>query len=184
MPASSVRWPSLLLATLVALVAGLQAASSQAATRGDSPSERKRTAVEICARELRQRENARDVRVDRTIRNSYDNDKVTWQGYMTAQRNGPDRTVQLDCVVDFKGSNRIVRFDTHGGGGWGGGGSGGSDRASRACWSEAERRGYDVGSVEENRDVDGWGRLVLLRVDGRRQLMCLYRGSPSLFRPA
>lgn len=174
--------PGLVLAAVVLLALSLAAPSATAASRGDSASERKRTAVEMCARELRQQQNARDVRVDRTIRNDYGNDQVSWSGYMTAQRNGPDASFRVDCVVDFKGSNRITRFDTRGGGDWGGGG-GGSDQASRACWREAERRNVDVNGVDDSRDVSGWGRLVMLRVDGRRQLLCLYRGSPTLYRP-
>jgi hypothetical protein len=190
--ASAAFLSGLALAAPVLLASSLASPSVHAASRGDSASERKRTAVEMCARELRQRQNARDVRVDRTIRNDYGKDQVSWSGYMTAQRNGPDGSYKVDCVVDFKGSNRITRFDVRGnsdwgsgwnGGGWGGGSGSGSDQASRACWREAERRSFDVNGIDDSRDVGGWGRLVMLRVDGRRQLMCLYRGSPTLYRP-
>jgi hypothetical protein len=168
----------------VALAAGVGGAGlpALAQPRGDGPAARERTAVEMCARELRNRENARGVRVDRTIRSDYRNDRVSWDGYMSIRRDGPDLSRRVACVVDFAGNNRIVSFDASGGGG-GGSGSGG-DRVTRACANEAERAGYDVASVAGAKDVEDWGRLVVLRVGGRRELLCLYRNGARLYRPA
>jgi hypothetical protein len=169
----------------VALAAGVGGAGSPALTqpRGDGPAARERTAVEMCARELRNRENARGVRVDRTIRSDCRNDRVSWDGYMSIRRDGPDLSRRVACVVDFAGKNRIVSFDVSGGGGSGGGSSGG-DRVTRACSNEAERAGYDVAGVAGAKDVEDWGRLVVLRVGGRRELLCLYRNGARLYRPA
>jgi hypothetical protein len=166
----------------VALAAGVGGAGSTALAqpRGDGPAARERTTVEMCARELRNRENARGVRVDRTIRSDYRNDRVSWDGYMSIRRDGPDLSRRVACVVDFAGKNRIVSFDASGGGG---GGSGG-DRVTRACWEEAERAGYDVADAAGSKDVDSWGQLVVLRVGGRRELLCLYRNGAKLYRPA
>jgi hypothetical protein len=168
----------------VALAAGVGGAGSTALAqpRGDGPAARERTTVEMCARELRNRENARGVRVDRTIRSDYRNDRVSWDGYMSIRRYGPDLSRRVAYVVDFAGKNRIVSFDASGGGG-GGGGSGG-DRVTRACSNEAERAGYDVAGVAGSKDVEDWGRLVVLRVGGRRELLCLYRNGARLYRPA
>jgi hypothetical protein len=135
----------------------------------------------MCAGELRNREDARGVSVDRTIRSDYRNDRVSWDGYMSIRRDGPDLSRRVAGVVDFAGKNRIVSFDASGGGG--GGGSGG-DRVIRACWEEAERAGYDVADAADSKDVEDWGRLVALRVGGRRELLYLYRNGARLYRPA
>jgi hypothetical protein len=167
---------------LLVLVALLWVEPASAQTRGDSPSERQRTAVEMCARELSRREGGRSVRVDRVLRSDYRRDKVYWDGYMTVQRSGRDPRLRVACVVDFAGRNRIVSFDSATGGG-SGGGWGGGDPASRSCWSEAERRGYRVDDVSDSFDAGRAGRIVTLRVDRRSELLCLYRGRPSLYRP-
>ena len=149
-----------------------------AATRADSPSARERTAVEMCARELSQRENGRGTRVDRTIRSDYRSDKVYWDGYMTVQLSGPDRKYRVSCVVNFDGKNRIVSFDSSSSGG-----GGGTDTASRACWSEAERRGFDVSAVSDSASAGNFGRVMTLRVDRRGELLCVYRRRAELYRP-
>jgi hypothetical protein len=92
---------------------------------------------------------------------------------MSIRRDGPDLSRRVACVVDFAGKNRIVSFDASGGGGGGGGSSG--DRVTRACREEAERAGYDVADAAGSKDIENWGRLVVLRVGGRRELLCLYR---------
>src|SRR3954469_16189515 len=163
-----------LAAPLLVLLAMAMAGPALAKSRGDSAEERKRTAVEMCARELKSREQGKKVRVDRTIRSNQRKDTVSWEGYMTVQRSGRDRSVRLSCAVSFDGKNRITRFETSGGGSPGGGGGG--DQASRACWSEAERKSYDVAAVRDTSDAGSSGRLVILRVDGRKELLCLYRG--------
>jgi hypothetical protein len=172
-----------LAAPLLVLLAMAMAGPALAKSRGGSAEERKRTAVEMCARELKSREQGKNVRVDRTIRSDQRKDTVSWEGYMTVQRSGRDRSVRLSCAVSFDGKNRITRFETSGGGGSSGGG-GGSDQASRACWSEAERKGYDVADVKDTSEAGGSGRLVILRVGGRKELLCLYRGRAALYRPA
>src|SRR6188474_3145049 len=83
-----------------------------AQTRGDGPDARKRQAVEMCARELKDRERGKNVRVDRTIRSDYKGDRVTWSGYMSVQRNGPDRSMRVSCTVAFDGQNRITSFES------------------------------------------------------------------------
>lgn len=163
-------------ALMLSLLAPCQPAV--AATRADSPSARERTAVEICARELSQRENGRGTRVDRTIRSDYRSDKVYWDGYMTVQLSGPDRKYRVSCVVNFDGKNRIVSFDSSSSGG-----GGGTDTASRACWSEAERRGFDVSAVSESASAGSFGRVMTLRVDRRGELLCVYRRRAELYRP-
>ena len=170
----------LLALPTVAVLATAFVDPASAKSRGDSAEDRKRTAVEMCARELKSREKGKSVRVDRTIRSDYRKDTVSWDGYMTVQRSGPDRSVRLSCAVSFDGKNRITRFETSGGGSSGSGG--GNDQASRACWSEAERKGYDVAGVRDTSDAGSSGRLVVLRVDGRKELLCLYRGRPALYR--
>ena len=138
----------------------------------------------MCARELKDRERGKDVRVDRTIRSDYKGDRVTWSGYMSVQRNGPDRSLRVSCTVAFDGQNRITSFESSGSGsGSGGSGGGGNDAASRACWREAERRGADVREVGDTADVGRGARLVMLRLDRRGELLCLYRGSATLYRP-
>ena len=152
---------------------------AEAAARADSPSARERTAVEMCARELNQRERGRGSRVDRTIRSDYRSDKVYWDGYMTVQLNGPDRKYRVSCVVSFDGKNRIISFDSSSSSG----GGGGNDTASRACWSEAERRGYDVSGVSDSANAGNFGRVMTLRVDRRGELLCVYRRRAELWRP-
>ena len=88
-------------AAMGALVSAWPAVASAAQARGDSPDARKRQAVEMCARELRNRARGRDVRVDRTIRSDYRGDRVTWNGYMSVQRSGPDLSVRVACTVAF-----------------------------------------------------------------------------------
>ena len=154
-----------------------------AQTRGDGPDARKRQAVEMYARELKDRERGKDVRVDRTIRSDYKGDRVTWSGYMSVQRNGPDRSLRVSCTVAFDGQNRITSFESSGSGSGSGGSGGGNDAASRACWREAERRGADVREVGDTADVGRGARLVMLRLDRRGELLCLYRGSATLYRP-
>lgn len=155
-----------------------------AQARGDGPDARKRQAVELCARELKDRERGRDVRVDRTIRSDYKGDRVYWTGYMSVQRSGPDRSLRVSCTVAFDGQNRITSFESSGSGsGSGGSGGGGDDAASRACWREAERRGADVREVGDTADVGRGARLIMLRLERRGELLCLYRGSATLYRP-
>ncbi len=131
----------------------------------------------MCARELQDRENGRDTRVSRTLRSEYRNDWVYWDGYMSIRRDGPDITRRVECVVAFDGRNRITRFQASAGGV----GSAGSDDA--ACRRETERRGYDVREVAEAFAAASRGRLVVLRLDARRDLLCLYRGTATLYRP-
>ena len=171
---------ALLLATMGVLAAARSVVAAQ--SRGDGPQARERTAVEMCARELKDREQGRDAKVSRTIRSEYRNDKVYWDGYMSVRRNGPDVTRRVECVVAFDGKNRITSFRTSSGGS-GGGSGGGDDAASRACWREAERRGYDVRDVADSLAAGSRGRLVILRLDARRDLLCLYRGGATLYRP-
>lgn len=170
---------TVLVATILVLAAARSAIAAQ--SRGDGSQARERTAVEMCARELKDREQGRDAKVSRTIRSEYRNDKVYWDGYMSVRRNGPDVTRRVECVVAFDGKNRITSFRTSGGSG--GGSGGGDDAASRACWREAERRGYDVRDVADSLAAGSRGRLVILRLDARRDLLCLYRGGAALYRP-
>jgi hypothetical protein len=169
----------IVLAVFLMILAGLltvPAVSAVAATRADSPSARERTAVEMCARELSQREGGRGTRVDRTIRSDYRSNKVYWDGYMTVQLSGPDRKYRVSCVVNFDGKNRIISFDSSSSSG----GGGGTDTASRACWSEAERRGYDVSGVSDSAIAGNLGRVMTLRVDRRGELLCVYRRRAEL----
>src|SRR3954468_11487508 len=92
---------------LLVLLAMAMAGSAVAKSRGDSAEDRKRTAVEMCARELKSREQGKSVHVDRTIRLEYRKDTANWEGYMTVQRSGRDRNVRLSCAVSFDGKNRI-----------------------------------------------------------------------------
>jgi hypothetical protein len=162
---------------LVAALAVTAPASAQ--PRGDSPDACKRQAVELCARELQKRERGRNVRVDRTIRSDYGRGQVHWSGYMSVQREGPDRSVRVACTVSFDGRNRVTSFEASSGGGRGGGG----DAASRACWREAERRGIEVRDVGDTADLGRGTRLVMLRLERRGELLCLYHGSATLYRP-
>ena len=170
--------PAVFLVVLSSLL-WLPRDGAEAAARADSPSARERTAVEMCARELNQRERGRGSRVDRTIRSDYRSDKVYWDGYMTVQLNGPDRKYRVSCVVNFDGKNRIISFDSSSSSG----GGGGTDTASRACWSEAERRGYDVSGVSDSANAGNFGRVMTLRVDRRDELLCVYRRRAELWRP-
>lgn len=169
--------------SLAVLVGALASATSPMAaqSRGESSEARERTAVEMCARAFKDRENARDARVERTIRSDYRKGQVSWEGYMTARRDGPDVSRRVACVVAFDGKNRITSFRVSDSGG--GGTGGGNDAASRACWREAERRGYDVRDVADSLAAGSRGRLVVLRLDSRRELLCLHRGSATLYRP-
>lgn len=175
-------WLSMMMALLVAISGTLVDGSSgmAAQARGNSPQDRERTAVQMCARELQDREKGRDTRVSRTIRSEYRNDRVYWDGYMSIRRDGPDITRRVECVVAFDGKNRITRFQVAASGG---GSAGSDDAASRACRREAERRGYDVREVAESFAAASRGRLVVLRLDARRELLCLYRGNATLYRP-
>jgi hypothetical protein len=166
--------PAVLLAGLVAcLTAAAGSTPAWAQARGDSPASRERQAVDICADELRRREQARDVSVQRILRSDYRDGRVRLDGVMRVRRDGPDRTRRVDCVVDFEGKNRVVRFSVDGGGDGDFG-----DAPRRACRDEAERAGLDMRGVADVREVAGWGRLVMLRVERGGEAVCLWRGSP------
>ena len=170
----------LLALPTVAVLATAFVDPASAKSRGDLAEDRKRTAVEMCARELKSREKGKSVRVDRTIRSDYRKDTVSWDGLhdRPAQQARPQRAAVLRGELRRQEPDHPLR-DL---GRCSSGSGGGNDQASRACWSEAERKGYDVAGVRDTSDAGSSGRLVVLRVDGRKELLCLYRGRPALYR--
>ena len=98
---------------------------------------------------------------------------------MTVQRSGPDRSVRLSCAVSFDGKNRFSRFETSGGGSSGSGGGTTKPAAPAGARPNAKVRCH---GVRVTSDAGSSGRLVVLRVDGRKELLCLYRGRPALYR--
>ena len=72
--------------------------------------------------------------------------------------------MRLSCAVSFDGKNRFTRFETSGGGSSGSGG--GNRQASRACWSEAERKGTmspPPGRLVRRIAADGQGGGLVVR---------------------
>ena len=164
---------------VLALVAGPAGAAQ---TRGDGPDARKRQAVEMCARELQNRERGRRTCASTGHPLRLQGDRVTWSGYMSVQRNGPDRSLRVSCTVRSTAEPdhqfRELRS---------GSGSGGSAAAAtmpRAAPAGARpSAGVDVREVGDTADVGRGARLVMLRLDRRGELLCLYRGSATLYRP-
>ena len=146
----------------------------------NSADDRKRTAVEMCARELKSREKGKSVRVGshHPLRLPQGHGQLGWLHDRPAQQARPQRAVVLrgelrrqEPVHGIRDlGRRFVRQR-------------GRQRPSQPRLLERGRtQRYDVTGVRVTSDAGSSGRLVVLRVDGRKELLCLYRGRPALYR--
>ncbi|MEB2346192.1 MAG: hypothetical protein OZ948_15815 [Deltaproteobacteria bacterium] len=137
-------------------------------------------AIRICAHEMSDRFGGGRVTVEEVHRVSRRGSRLAVYARMRVSRPGRDVTRDVDCAVEFSGSNRVVAFsvdrDYTSGGGWGWGDEGGGrERASRLCWREAESVGYPVRRILGVQPAERGGWLVAMAVGHNDQVRCWYR---------
>jgi hypothetical protein len=162
------------LALAALSLAVLLPALAEAQQQGGNVPSRKTRAFEMCRDELARREGARDVRTERILRNDHENDRVYLDADMLVRSGERSYTRRMACVVDFRGDNRITRFEVSGGGG--------GDKATRLCWEAATAAGFRVRDAGEPRKLEDGGRIIPLDAGRGNELLCLYsRGVQGIY---